>query len=319
MNLKYLNLINNAIEDESENIKNFVYFISNLSIKTRYAYVLDVINFIHFSNKKEKELCLNDFTKYMSKIQYKENGEETTSSYRIAVYSSLKKYCKFLYSTGVIATNYMDSVDRPKAIESQKTKEKRKNAYLDEKEIKQYLSNVEDRKNFKKGKPSKRWSSRDKAITKLFLSTGMRCSALVMIDVNDVNLEKGIVQVTEKGGKTNDYLLPKTTIEEIRSWINFRSEMIIEDTDALFVSKYRKRLSTTSVSDIVKKYGKDIKPLTPHKLRASYGTLLYEKTGDIYEVQKCMIHSSSKTTQLYIRDKDDKHKEKAKRIIEGII
>ena len=52
------------------------------------------------------------------------------------------------------------------------------------------------------------------------------------------------------------------------------------------------------------KYSSNIKGkhITPHKLRATYGTQLYNATGDIYFVQECMGHSNPKTTEIYIRD-----------------
>lgn len=70
INLKYLRLIENAVENESDNVKNYVYFIGDLAIKTRYAYTRDVINFVHFANKDDSRLELNDFTRYMSHIVF---------------------------------------------------------------------------------------------------------------------------------------------------------------------------------------------------------------------------------------------------------
>ena len=320
INLKYLRLIENAVENESDNIKNYVYFISDLAIKTRYTYTRDVINFVHFVNKNDSELELNDFTRYMSYIQYKEDGDETTSSYRIAVYSALRKYSTFLYSSGIIQRDYMQSIGRPKAIESQKTKNRRKISYLTEEEMKKYVKNVDEKKTQKLKKPTKRWSCRDRAIIKIFLTTGIRRSALVRMDLSDVNQKRKSICVTEKGGKVNEYYLTDYVMNELNNWLKYRNKMILEDTEALFVSsKSRKRMTTNAVYDVVKKYGTDIKHISPHKLRATYGTLLYEKTGDIHAVQKCMGHSSPTTTQIYIRTNEDAYKEKAKEIMESII
>lgn len=41
----------------------------------------------------------------------------------------------------------------------------------------------------------------------------------------------------------------------------------------------------------------------PHTLRASYATLLYDKTEDLFFVQDCMAHADSNTTRKYIRKK----------------
>ena len=62
-------------------------------------------------------------------------------------------------------------------------------------------------------------------------------------------------------------------------------------------------MTENSISDVTKKYAFTIKGknISPHKLRATYGTMLYNKTKDLYFVQKCMKHSSPKTTEIYIR------------------
>ena len=69
-------------------------------------------------------------------------------------------------------------------------------------------------------------------------------------------------------------------------------------------------MDSTSIYNVVKKYSKNIngKNITPHKLRATYGTQLYNETGDIYFVQDCMGHSNPKTTELYVRDKKENRK-----------
>ena len=319
LNLKYINLIENSIKNEDPVIRNFSYYISNLSITTRYQYIKNVIRFYNFTRKDPSEIVLNDFSMYLSKIKYTEDGSETTSSYRIEVYSALKKFCKYLFYSDIIENNYMEAVERPKAIESQKTIDKRKISYLNENEIRKYIKNVNEKNNNKEKNPSKRWSFRDRSITKIFLSTGIRCSALVKMDVDDVDFEKKTICVTDKGGKVNEFSLPDNVLDDLKIWMKYRNKMIIEDSNALFISKYRKRMSSNAVSDVVKKYGEDIKHLSPHKLRASYGTLLYEKTGDIHAVQKCMGHKSPNTTQIYIRENSDYYKEKAKNIIEKIL
>ena len=61
----------------------------------------------------------------------------------------------------------------------------------------------------------------------------------------------------------------------------------------------------------------DIK-FSPHKLRATYGTQLYDKTRDIYLVQQCMGHSSPKTSELYVRGQKNSSREKAADIMAQI-
>ena len=71
----------------------------DLSEKTKYVYMCDVLKFLKFTGKeKEEDLELRDFVSYMAKIQDKDNGLETVSSYQIAVYSALKLFSKCMFA-----------------------------------------------------------------------------------------------------------------------------------------------------------------------------------------------------------------------------
>ena len=78
-------------------------------------------------------------------------------------------------------------------------------------------------------------------------------------------------------------------------------------------------MDQASIYRVVNKYASNIKGkhITPHKLRATYGTQLYEATKDIYFVQECMKHSNPKTTELYIRGNKNQTK-KASDIMRSI-
>ena len=79
---------------------------------------------------------------------------------------------------------------------------------------------------------------------------------------------------------------------------------------ALFITKNGERIKTGDVYYIIKNIAKNVtdKNISPHKLRASYGTQLYNITGDIYFVQDCMGHNSPQTTERYIRGKKENTK-----------
>ena len=63
-----------------------------------------------------------------------------------------------------------------------------------------------------------------------------------------------------------------------------------------------KRINVRSVEILVKKYSKIVSPLkkiTPHKLRSTYGTRLYNETGDIYVVADVLGHRDVNTTKKH--------------------
>ena len=303
--MRYQRKIDNILSSNNK-LYGFYSFIGDSSISTIYNYLLDVNSFLTFvGNKNLNELNVDDFSGYMMKIQQNKNGKRTTSSYRIAVYSALKKYGNYLVASGVLDNNPMNFIKRPKAIDSQQTIEKREKGYLSKKEINKYIKQIEKGSGNSRSKSrQKTWFERDLAIVTLFLVTGIRCSALVKIDIKDIDLDKKKLTVTDKESTVTTYDLSDETIRILNNWLIKRGLLLnYKQEDALFISNQRTRIEQTSVYRIVNKYAKEIndKHITPHKLRATYGTQLYNATKDIYFVQQCMNHSNPKTTETYIR------------------
>lgn len=320
-NKKFLNKINNVLKEHPDYIKGYVNYIHKLSIKTKYNYMLYVINFIEYIDKPIEDLMLDDFSGYIAYIEYKENGELTTPSYRIAVYSALKKFSKYLYATKRISDDFMINIERPKFYENQETIEKRNKGYLTKKEITKLIRTTEINLVNEHRQVGDDWNVRDRAIIQLFLATGIRCSALRKLDLSSINMKNNTLIVTDKGDKVKIYDLPEEVVKIVSEWIYIRNELLKDkEESALFISNRRKRMEQCSIINIVKKYSGSIegKNITPHKLRATYGTQLYNATGDIYFVQDCMGHNSPKTTELYVRDKKENLK-KASSIMGSII
>ena len=87
---------------------------------------------------------------------------------------------------------------------------------------------------------------------------------------------------------------------------------------ALFYSTQRKRIGVQAVENMVKKYAKKItttKNITPHKLRSTYGTTLYQETGDIYLVADVLGHKDVNTTRKHYAAIDDQRRRKAATIV----
>lgn len=269
------------------------------SKRTTYFYLTIIISFMNENGKDIKDLRLSDYTSYLAGVRDK------TSSYQISVYAALKKFSKFLYANGDCNKNVMDNVERPRFTETIQTREKREKGYLTGKEIQIYLERV--RKGVGSHRAIARQShmmERDYLIIQMFLNTGMRCSALYKINYNDlkVNGDTVTLSIIDKENKINTYELNQNVVEAYILWMFNRMKYAKEDP-ALFINSRGTRISQTAIYEIVKKYSVDIKGkhISPHKLRATYGTQLYNKTKDIYLVQEAMNHSDPKTTELYIR------------------
>ena len=69
-----------------------------------------------------------------------------------------------------------------------------------------------------------------------------------------------------------------------------------------------RRINVRSVENLVKKYAMTVttlKKITPHKLRSTYGTSLYQETNDIYLVASVLGHSDVNTTKKHYAATND--------------
>ena len=108
------------------------------------------------------------------------------------------------------------------------------------------------------------------------------------------------MSVIRKGGKVGFVALGDEAIVALKDYIEIRkTEKVSEKETALFLSIQGKRMGVQAVENMVSKYAKAAginKPITPHKLRKTYGTELYKATGDIYLVAAALGHKDIKTT-----------------------
>ena len=277
----------------------------NKENSTKYNYVRFCNIFLTERSKDLRELNVDDYTMFLSKYRDK------NSVYQVNIYTALAHFSKYLFVTKKNKDDPMRNVEHPKQIEKQDTITRRDNNYLKPEELKLYLDNLKNGIGSKRERTIQRkYAERDQFIIYLFLSTGARCSAITQMDLSDIHEENGrkYIMTTEKRGKVRKYFLSDDLEIMLSSYLDLRNELLInkEDNGALFVSKDGNRLSNRQIDMIVRKYGRGIKNLSPHKLRATFGTMLYEKTKDIYMVQQAMGHSSPNTTQIYIRGQKEK-------------
>lgn len=312
---EYTGKVNNRIDNiiaENPDIKCLKGFANHLKLNksenTTYVYMRHIIDFLEKTNKKLDDLEYDDY------ITYENMFDDCTSSYRIVIHSALKSFATYLYLTNIAERNCMERSKAPKSVQKISTIEKREHNYLEPEEVQKYLMQIETGVGTKRAKEKqKTWKNRDKAIISMFLNTGMRCSALYKLDVSDINFDTRELRVKEKG-KIQLYILNNNVIEALKPWLEDRTKILsgIEE-DALFISNQKRRMSCQTISNITQKYGKGVKDirLTPHKLRATFGTQVQAMTGDIYLTKEAMGHSNIRTTELYIRGQGKTSKKKA--------
>lgn len=158
--------------------------------------------------------------------------------------------------------------------------------------------------------------TRDFAIICLLLGTGMRVSECVGINIEDVDFYTKGIKILRKGGNESIVYFGDEVYDALSKYFDEREEIEACEghEDALFLSMQRKRISTRTVQNLVKKYAKIATPLkniSPHKLRSTYGTALYEKTEDIYLVADALGHADINTTKKHYAKMHEQRRKQA--------
>lgn len=158
---------------------------------------------------------------------------------------------------------------------------------------------------------------RDLTIVTLLLGTGIRVSECVGLDIQDVDFRNNGIRVVRKGGNESIVYFGdevertlKRYLEECRSQIT----PLAGHENALFYSTQHRRMGVRAVEKMVKKYASEVtqtKKITPHKLRSTYGTALYQETGDIYLVADVLGHKDVNTTKKHYAAMDDERRRRA--------
>lgn len=225
----------------------------------------DVYEFLHF--------CLDKL----------HNG----SASRARKVSSLRAFYKYLSTK----TNYLEE-DPVKNLEVPSLK-KAMPKYLTLEESIYLLANVKTKTPY-----------RDYCILTLFLNCGMRVSELVGIDIQDIR--ENTLRLLGKGNKERIIYLNQACLESIDNYITKerKAPSDVENSNALFISRDKKRVTSRRVEQIVaqclKDAGLDGRGYSPHKLRHTAATLLYQHGGvDIRVLKEILGHSNLGTTEIY--------------------
>ncbi len=144
---------------------------------------------------------------------------------------------------------------------------------------------------------------RDKAMLEVMYATGIRVTELIDLNVEDVNLELGILKCSS-AKKTRAIPLYPAALRALALYLrDVRSLMIANPLEnALFVNVGGSRMSRQGFWKILKFYQTKAgieKDITPHTLRHSFAVHLLENGADLGSLQELMGHSDISSTQMY--------------------
>ncbi len=230
---------------------------------------------------------------------------------------TLRSFYKYLFKHGLIPANVSLLVDLPKRHEKPILR-------LEIDEMARMLDMAEsgDALTHRQQAYHQRTKVRDLTILTLFLGTGIRVSELVGLNISDLDFENQAFLVTRKGGDQVILYFPQEVAAQLEAYMPLRQQQqpLPGHEDALFLSLQNKRMGVRAVEYMVKKYALQAAPLktrlSPHKLRSTFGTNLYQATGDIYLVADVLGHSDVNTTRRhYAAMSDDRRRMAAKNVV----
>lgn len=226
--------------------------------------------------------------------------------------SSLRSFFSYLYKHRMISQNPAALIDMPKLHDKAIIQ-------LDPDEVAtllDYMENCAKELTPHKLAYYKKTIIRDLAIITLLLGTGIRVSECVGLDITDVDFKNNGIRIIRKGGNEMIVYFGTEVETALSDYLEERNIQTSQEghENALFLSLQKRRISVDAVEDIVSKYAKAAVPqkrITPHKLRSTYGTALYQETGDIYLVADVLGHQDVNTTKRHYAAIKDSHRRKA--------
>lgn len=286
------------INDFEEKKNEFLIYIDiekNLSEHTRRAYKNDLDQFITFwkrisqtennnnNNNQTIEIPLKQTIGRFLIFMFHKKIEKSSIARKI---SCLKSFEKFLYTQGIkIDFNLL----RPKI-------DKKLPIYLTIDEVFNLLDNIEDQQ-----LPTKQ-PCRDKAIFELLYATGIRCSELVNIRLNDIDIDNKIIRVMGKGKKERLVLFGQKAKEKINQYIENERLQTVNNDEKLFLNNRGEAFTTRSIQRIIAMFRDFLKierKITPHKLRHSFATHMLNQGVDLRVVQELLGHKTLSSTEKY--------------------
>ncbi len=290
------------------------------SARTRLAYAYDLRLFFEYLHEQNAicakmdikdfpitllenltRLDIEEYLEYMS--LYQKDGKDITNEERgkARKLAALRSFYNYFYQAELIKSNPAALVPLPKLHDKEIIR-------LEPNEVAMLLNQVEDGTKLTKKELEyhRKTKIRDVALLTLLLG----------LDMNDVNFDVCGIKIRRKGGYEAVVYFGEEVETALLDYLEQREHIIPMDghENALFLSLQNRRMTVRAVENLVKKYASRVttlKKITPHKLRSTYGTTLYQESGDIYLVADVLGHKDVNTTRKHYAAQEDERRRKA--------
>lgn len=267
--------------------ENYLTKVKQASANTTSSYIRDIRQFADWLQHSEnvdvlgaQQLNIRGYLGYLSSIR--KSGATISRSL-----ASLKNFYAYLVFAGFLEKTPVNDIHIERGA-------KKLPQILNGREIELLLSQpvCVDAKGF-----------RDKAMLEVMYATGVRVSELIDLDIDDVNLELGIIKCNS-AKKSRVIPLYPAALRALSVYIREVRDSIVATPDepALFVNISGIRMTRQGFWKILKHYQETAhidKEITPHTLRHSFAVHLLENGADLGSLQELMGHCDISSTQMY--------------------
>ena len=201
--------------------------------------------------------------------------------------SAWRQYCDYLVRQGSLKTNPVQDIKAPK-------KPQRLPRAIERDTLNALLDQPAD--------PDDTLALRDQAIAELLYGSGLRLAELASLNLNDVYLDAGWLNVRGKGNKQRQVPLTQSSAALLRQWLAQRPAQPHET--ALFTTQRGTRLGSRQIAKRLDNWAQQHgspQHISPHMLRHSFAGHLLQASRDIRAVQDLRGHASLSSTQIYTK------------------
>lgn len=251
------------------------------------AYRTDLRQFEAYLRNHQEPTAIQRITtpvlrRYLTTAQSEGHYSAPSMARKIA---SLRSFFGYL-----VTQEYIDR--NPATVLRTPSKPKRVPVYLTQSELRRVLRACEV--------TDEPWGMRDLVVLKLLAYTGIRRSELVGANWDDVDLGAKVLKVRGKGNKQRLIPLNDELADLLSEYLKSRLPLT---NPALVLGNWRTRISAHLIGRIIHKYVTKAgvrKPITAHKLRHTFATILLERNVDLFTIQQLLGHNDLSTTQIYL-------------------
>lgn len=273
----------NTIDGYIYDVLLFFKFLLQEEKKGTISTIKDEILSLYVTREKIETITLEDLYAFLYFCEEERKNSAVTRSRKI---SSLQSFFDY-----IVQKRKWAMVHPSKELEIPK-KAKRQPIYL----------NMEETKEIIKVAGQYAHPYRNTAIITIMLHTGIRVSECAQLNIQSI--QDNMVRIIGKGDKERTIYLNETCQKAFTDYIEKERKFIknAKESDALFLSQFGKRIHVRTIQLMIKRIASTCsfyKKITPHKLRHTAATLLYQNGADIRGLQQLLGHESISTTQIY--------------------